>query len=403
MSSRSFNPRYVLRQVSNGLLEDMFEIHRLAIDVDWSAVSETKIEPIFAAWQSLDETPRRNIEMLLRDIHSMAGELGQRAIIEEARRRGETELIRELSEYDSRHDVAMWTALKKPEIWEVASHFARADRTVGGRYSQRRIGLPPAMPDASPENLKSLSSSLSAFYSAMQARGRRCVAEHFVRADGTHYVFANLDDYRKQYLKLVDGGEFKKACETLAFEIIFVYDPNANTLDVDAQGGKAVHEPLQTIFARVFLGIDLPPEDPASEPFTLDVLLDPTFRFPTNPADGILSVTIDAARVRVMGTKDRLTLEPGTHAEPTNFSDMIDRYIDNQKLPRSVMQVERAILLFKWADNDGNTHEFDVRITRPNRSNLKSLGQDERELAEKYLREWGIDCAIASEVAIAAA
>lgn len=404
MSSQSYCPRKILRAVSNGLLQDMFECHHIDIIIDWNETTETKIEPIFIAWQSLGERPRRMIELLLREVNTMASEVGQRTIFEEAHRQGETELIEDLSQYDSRYDVAMWTALKKVNVWETAILLARADKQLGGRFSQRRVDVPAsAKPDGSAETMRSLSKSLSAFYSLHQGRGRKCQCEYLLRSDGTHYVFATLDDYRRQYLKLVDDGGFAKACETPAFEIIFAFDEKNRTLDIDARGGKAVHQPLQSIFAREFLGINLPPEDPRSQPFTLDVLLDPKFRFPTNPADGIRSLCIDEARVRVLGTKDKMTLEPGAREKPTNFSDMIEKYLDDQKVPRSVIQVLRAVMLFSWEDSDGRVREFDVRITRPNRSNLKSLAQDERELAEKYLREWGIDCAIASEAVVAAA
>ena len=155
--------------------------------------------------------------------------------------------------------------------------------------------------------------------------------------------------------------------------------------------------------AREFLKVDLPPEDPRQEPFTLGMLLDPKFRFPTDPADGITSVSVSVGRVLVMGTKDRMSLEPGTHTQPTNFSDMVEAYINAKRLPRSVMKVERAVLLFEWEDAERNRRKFEVRITRPNRSNLKSLPQEERELAEKYLRAWGIDCAVNSDTAVAAA
>lgn len=280
----------------------------------------------------------------------------------------------------------------------------RADRKLGGRFSQRRIDVPvTAKPNGSAETMRSLSKSLSAFFTLHQGRGRNCECEYLLRSDGTHYVFATLDDYRRQYLRLVDSGGFAKSCETPAFEVIFAFDEKNRTLDIDARGGKSVHQPLQSIIAREFLGINLPPEDPRSQPFMLDMLLDPTFRFPTDPADGICSLCVEEAGVRVLGTKDRMNLKPGSREEPTNFSEMVEKYFDDKKVPRSVMQVLRAVLLFSVEDSDGRVRDFDVRITQPNRSNLKSLSQDERELAEKYLREWGIDCAIASDAVVAAA
>ncbi len=47
--SKSFDPRYVLRQVSNELLEDLLEGQSQTVDVPWNELKETQIEPIFAA------------------------------------------------------------------------------------------------------------------------------------------------------------------------------------------------------------------------------------------------------------------------------------------------------------------------------------------------------------------
>ena len=59
MSLAGFNPRNVLRQTSNGLLEEMFGGLKIPIDVNWSESIETDVEPIFQAYQSLEEPTRQ--------------------------------------------------------------------------------------------------------------------------------------------------------------------------------------------------------------------------------------------------------------------------------------------------------------------------------------------------------
>ena len=95
--SKSFDPRYVLRQVSNDLLEDLLEGQSQTVDVPWSELKETQIEPIFAAWQSMPIEPRRAIELILHDVFSMANDHGVRAIMEEANRQGNTSLLDDLT------------------------------------------------------------------------------------------------------------------------------------------------------------------------------------------------------------------------------------------------------------------------------------------------------------------
>ncbi|MEX1028267.1 MAG: hypothetical protein WD049_09730 [Candidatus Paceibacterota bacterium] len=70
--SQAFDPKRVLRQISNDLLKDLFETHHHDLDLPWSDLWETKVDPIFAAWQSLPEADCRAIEIILHEISDMA-------------------------------------------------------------------------------------------------------------------------------------------------------------------------------------------------------------------------------------------------------------------------------------------------------------------------------------------
>ncbi|MDA9858730.1 hypothetical protein N9D23_11480 [Rubripirellula sp.] len=388
MASCSFNPRTVFRQTSNGLLEEMVRMLNVPMRLNWSELAETDVDSIIAAYQGLDEESRQRVELTLHDLHSMVGEESQLAIFQQCRRAGENEFLKELEQYESRYDVAILTRLARPEVWRVATRFALADRVIGGRSSYRRIELPVAKPRTTSKDLRSFASALSAFYSAHQARGRRCVAEYLLRDDGVHYVFASLDNYRQTVVKLVDGrDDFERVCQTHAFENVFVYDEPNHTTDVYALGGKPVIQPLTTIFAREFVGIELPPEDPNSEPYALDRLLNPNFDFPTQPVDGIRGVVIESARVRTFGSKDHLTFDPNSVYGEGGFHRMINAFIKEDGLPRSNMQIRRVRFRFELESG----HKFGFSITRPNGSTLKSLATSDRVLAERYLRSWGID------------
>ena len=117
-----FDPKKVLRQVSNDLLRQLFEHCHCPIDVPWAELSE------------MEEAPRRNIEIVLHDIGEMAIEDGIRAIVEEARRMGEDDLIENIEILESRHDKTVWTLIHSPDIWQLAVRFARADSLSRGRY-----------------------------------------------------------------------------------------------------------------------------------------------------------------------------------------------------------------------------------------------------------------------------
>lgn len=384
----SFNPRTVLRQTSNGLLAEMFSVLEIPIRLNWSELAKTDVDTIFAAYLALDDGYRQQAELMLHDLHSMVSEESQMVIFRQCHRAGVHEFLKELESCESRYDVALLTRISKPAVWRAATRFALADRVIGGRSSYRRIDLPPATPRTSQEQLDSFANALSAFYSSKQGRGRRCVTEYWQRDDGLHYVFASLDNYRQSVVKLVDGGDdFERVCQTHVFENVFVYDEKNHTTDVYALGGKPVLEPLTMILGREIMGVELPPEDPSAEPFALNVLLDPAFKFVTQPMDGVKEVLIESAEVRIFGPDDDLTFGPNSKYGRGGFQRMIDAYIRKDRAPRSNMNIKNVRIRFELESG----HKFHVNIRRSNNSNLKSLATPDRRLAEKYLRDWGID------------
>jgi hypothetical protein len=399
MASGSFNPRTVLRQTSNGLLEEMFGVLDIPIRVNWAEVGQTDVDTMFEAYLALDDDQRQRAELVLHDLHSMVGEAAQMVIMRQCHHSGEFEFARELEACESRYDVALLTRLSKPEVWRAATRFALADRVIGGRSSYRRIDLPAAVPRTSRDDLDSFANSLSAFYSSKQGRGRRCVTEYWQRDDGLHYVFASLDNYRQSVVKLVDGGDdFERVCQTHVFENVFVYDEKNNTTDVYALGGKPVVQPLTMILGREIMGVELPPEDPNAEPFMLNVLLDPAFKFVTQPMDRVKEVLIESAAVRIFGPNDDLTFGPNSEYGRGGFHRMIEEYIREDRAPRSNMNIKNVRLRFELE----NGHKFPVTIRGKNTSNLKSLATSDRRLAEEYLRLWGIDRASDCDAASAA-
>lgn len=114
---------------------------------------------------------------------------------------------------------------------------------------------------------------MTVFYRRGQGRGRRCSVEYLRRANGKQYFFAYLDDYAHTYLKLVGNGEFARVCETHAFQVLFVYDEVARTLDMYVTGGKRTYVPLQEILVRVILGAELPVDDPSGSRPQVSLLL----------------------------------------------------------------------------------------------------------------------------------
>lgn len=399
--AKTFDPKYVLRQTSNHLLRDLFEAHNLDLELDtpWDDLRETDVTAIFEAWQALPEAACRAIEIVLREVADMAiGDGGIRAIVEEANRQGATELLEELDEYESRHDKALWTYIRARDVWELAVLFARADSLSRGRYWIKRCDIPAMEPNTEDDAIEELASAMSGFFREKQSRGRYCQIEHYTRSCGSHYFFAYLDDYADTYVTLGTEGGFDRRPERRAFEIVFVYDPGHGTLEMYARGGKKVYVPLQELFCRIILGTEIGPEDRDSHPYELNGLIHRGFEFPTDPNDGITSVRVRKLRLSVIGQpRRRMTLEGDPNAGLDDVYDMVDNYLNQQRSPASLYNVTQVGLQFTFDESNGNLpRSMSFEVSHPNSSNLKSKPEAARLLAEKYLREWGIDRATAT-------
>jgi hypothetical protein len=392
--SQTFDPKRVLRQVSNHLLQDLFTTHQHDLELPWDQMDETDVDPIFNAWQTLPESDCRAIEIVLHEVNEMAdGDEGTRAICEEAIRQGNQQLIDDLDGIESRHDKAVFTYIHATDVWNLAVRFARADSLSHGRYWIKRCDIPTKEPDTSLEKIQEFQVALSAFFREAQARGRHCQVQHYVRATGADYFFAYLDDYADTYVTLDTDGEFDRRPERRAFEIVMVYDRLHGALEMHARGGKKVYIPLQEIFCRVILGEEIGPENRNSHPYELNGLLSRDFQFPTDPEDGIDSVRVRKLRLSVKGLpRRRITLEADPERGVDDIYDMMDSYLDQERLPISILNVTQVGLKFNFDEsNEEMPRSLSFDLSYPNSSNLKSKSEGVREIAEKYLREWGLD------------
>ena len=389
---QEFNPKRVLRQISNPLLKEFFERQGHPLDVEWDSISNTQVDSIFNTWQRLPDGPRKDIEIIFHDVDAMVNEDGLRVIIEEGNYHGEN-LGPLLEQMESRHDTAIWTFMNYPSIWAAALVFAKADSLSSGRYWVKRSNLPQEKPGTDEETLRTLQSAMSAFYRERQGRGHHCRIEHFPRGSNQDYFFVYLSDYADTYINFDDGGNFQRTPERRAFEVVFAYDCNSGSLEMYANGGKKVIGPLQRIFSRVVLGQDLDAEDLNNTPYQLDGLLDRNFSFPTDPEDGIEEVCLPSLRLSVLGRKrSRITLEADPEKGPSSIYEMLEEDLNHSRLPRSVLQVTRATFNLKLNGN-GRGRSLTFSVSYPNYCNLKSKRDEQRELGEKYLRRWNIDVA----------
>ena len=388
--AKHFDPRKVLKQVSNPLLQDFFARRKELQDLDWQALSETEIEPVFAAWQGMPEAEQVEVQLVLQDVNELADERGLNVLVEEVQRRA-SDRMGELAALEGRHDKAMWVYLNVPQAFGEAAIFARADALAAGRYWVRRNSLPKRTVTVDDALRRSLADALTAYYWPAQMRGRHCHVEYYRRANGTEYFFTYLDDYPDSHIVFDDAGRIEKRADRYAFTNVFAYGPQDGALELYAQGGRQVIDPLQALFCKAVLDLDVGPIDPAKPAFNLDHLKDRGVPLPTDPADRIAKVQVRSLRFEIVGApRRRITLDADPQSYPGDIYQMIERYLNADHLPLSQLRVIHVRFHVTFI-NEGNGRAkgltFNVGL---HSCDLKSETDEMRAIGERCLKRWGI-------------
>lgn len=379
-----YNPRTVLRQTSNALLREFFESHGHRFDVAWEQIREMQIQGIFKAMISLPESERRRLEITLQDVYRIASsDEGIKVLVRENQT---ADFAKQLAEFDSRYDKALWTCLNYPETWEDAVRFYTAD-CLSKRYWVRRPGVAELEVDTSDAGLEKLRASLSAFFVEHQARGHHCLVEYLQRSDGVDYFFAYLSNYAETYQSWDGQNQLTRRAERRTFEVVFAYDRQSGMIDTYVQGGKAVRIPIQEIFSTMILRTSLSEESPDGCAYDIEPLKSRDFQFPTDPNDGIMDVTIKAMQLEAKTNRGEL-ITVKSKGDTDCIHDLLENDLNQQEIPLSQLRVHRATFSLKLAGR-GRTRTLSFDLTS-NACNLKNKPEDLRILGEKYLRLWGI-------------
>jgi len=389
--AHDYAPKQFLRQVKISLLRDYFNGLKALGNLEWDELEETKVEPIYEAWQILSEQTREEIEWDFRKVHEMATGDGVRAIIEEARFHG-LDLTSDLDAQDGYHNKAFWTMLVHPNVFDIAQLLNRADH-LNRKYWRKRMDLPKKDPDISDNALRALEDAVSAYFRENQGRGRRCKAETYLRGDRYHYLFLYPQDHTDTFIGYDNEGRFQRKTQSPAFEVIYIYDLESGTLDLYVRGDKKLVTDLQKIFGREILHEELKEEKRTSVPYDLNGLKDRNFSFPTDPADSVKSVKVNSMRFSLRGSpRKRITFEIGPTDPKEAIYELIETALNERQLPLSMVNVTSVVIqmiIEQMTGKGRDTKTVSFRVSLPNSCNLKDSPGE--LVAKKYLKEWKIE------------
>jgi hypothetical protein len=342
--AHQYQPRRFFRNAPNRLLQQYFSNHKALEEVDFGALTETQVDPIYEAWLKLPEDVRNEMEQDLQEIDELATEAGLKAILDEARWHGE-ELAEQFASLTGFHEHAFWTILERPKYWRGALAFHHAD-LVPASYWRKHKNLPRKPAGLDPASIRQLEQNVSHYFHTMQGRGQNCKVDCYRRND-RDYFFAYPEDYAQASIEW-EGKEFKRRPHP-AFEIIFGYAQNDGTLDIYMTGDRKPVPDLQAIFADATLKAELGSDEKDERVYDLNPLRSRQFQFVYGPESGIADVAVKKLRLKVHGKSERIILEADPSYNKQAVFDLLDKV--TKAIPLSQMAITQVGIKVTFAHN----------------------------------------------------
>jgi hypothetical protein len=382
--SKHYSPRHFFRKVSNELLKQYFVRKDLLIDIDFTALKEGKIEPIYEAWLALPADIRNDMEQDFQEVHDMASEGGSRIILEIANLNGEN-LASQFAKLKGFYDHAFWTFLEYPQYWADILIFNHADSMRQSYWNKyKNFPLDIKIKD---ECIKILEQRLGEYFHSTQGRGKNCKVDRYKRNDRA-YFFAYPEDYAQSDAEW-DSEVLKRRSRHPAFEVIFVYSPTDGTLDICMPGGRKILPELQRIFCEVVLGVPFNTSEKNERIYNLAPLLSRGFPFSYTAESGILDVTIKKFRFDLYGRKERLTIEANALEGKYAIFDLLDKITRAIPLYQMTLNQVKLKVTFIHSSKPTKIQTRCFDITSPNTCSLKHTDKD--RIIRQVLIDSGIE------------
>ena len=176
-----------------------------------------------------------------------------------------------------------------------------------------------------------------------------------------------------------------------AFENVFVFNSDDGSMEVYAQGGKKVWEPLQKAFCKAVLGQDIDPVDPLRPTFKLGHLLDPGFQLITDPMDQVEEAWMTRMRIVPHGSAGYIEIKADPKAGSGDLRRKCERWLQEGNVTACGARVQSVSFSLRFAhDGPGRQPTLSFSVNAPNSSDLKSKPDEYRAVGERCLKRWGV-------------
>jgi hypothetical protein len=372
-------PNLLLREFFAKLKHDHFGI-------DYERLGEREVEPLVAAITDLPRLDQDLIEGSLRSIFELACDSGIQSLVESAEKCGDVDFALSMPQDAGPYEKVMWTWLHRKEVFEKAYQI---HQVTSLSWWRKRNDLPQKEPNLLSATTMRLEEELARFLTHHQGRGQICTVEVLNQGNGLYYFFAYPDDFVQNIMAHDEDGKLTPRTFRRTFVVVFAYNAREGSLELFAKVPPKLKPRLEEIFTRTVLGEELGLWE-SGPVYELNILKDRLLILATDPED----------RLKVAIRKMRLSFANGRRIllEITDDYDdiyhMIDECLKEEHASLDDVNITSVTFRFEMLPLDGRktgTMTFDVAF--PNHCGLRNHRPERVELAQKYLKRWGIDVA----------
>jgi hypothetical protein len=387
-------PRF-LRHIPPSDLEDYFEQRgiRFPERPDWNAAPAKLLACLMAAIEAL---PIRQRERVLDDferVEQLTDDIGQCAL--QAFLVGG--LLRQFQSSEGRQARGLLVLLANEDTLDRAFATACAERMRSGRSWSGYQVRGSTSPSHDPAAVRRLETDLKALFKNFDGSGRKLKIDIFERRTCSvgggptsrviHYA-VYVECLPETTLEF-ERDEPRRRSRRPVIQAAICFEPETGSLDIMSKGGKDMRQEIAQSFASRLLSSGKELQPVYRRDFNLDRLKQ-AIPFPTDPADGIKSVTVTELRLSHIGGRfGRITIETGENSDI--YAASAHWFGDGNPLQRFDWQVTGAKLRIVFHPEAGAKREkvIYVELRAPNGSNLKDQTR-RHQLVSKYLLPWGL-------------
>jgi hypothetical protein len=385
----AFSIQNVLRQISSDLLKEYFD-HKATDEFHgfWKLPKSKHASTITKRLVEIDDPISQSILADLVRIHPLSSERGRKALLAASR---DEALAEQFGRLGNDYERALWTLMKQTRWFEYGEelhffdYFAEGSR---GQHYRTRSNL----------SVSRKADDVDQF--------RRHICGYYRRRDGSgvscHVDFAGRDrDRDLQITIFVQGlpnnatefvnGDFRRTVSHPALEAAIMYEPETGHVTTVAKGGKDVHEALRDAFAEHLLKVDPQYERIPARRFRLDALkANPVLA--ANADLGVRAVRVRKLKLAPPNFGGTLVVEaPGANSVVGVFELGNQWFAEQSRLFEKFQVIQATISMhFQPRANERKSKTINLELALPNGSNLKSLKDADRKIAEAHIEKWNL-------------